>query len=94
MGMRARCSGWWYKQLNLKPIHKEQRAMSRITIFVGLDYHQNSVQVCVLDKKGKMLRNRSCANHWRAIVEKVRGAGAWPAWRWSRVRVRPSWPRS
>ena len=49
--------------------------MSRITVFVGLDYHQDSVQVCVLDKKGKMLRNRSCANHWRAIVEKVRGCG-------------------
>ncbi len=49
--------------------------MSRIAVFVGLDYHQDSVQVCVLDKAGKMLRNRSCANHWRAIVEKVRGCG-------------------
>ena len=49
--------------------------MSRITVFVGWDYHQDSVQVCMLDKKGKILRNRSCANHWRAIVEKVRRCG-------------------
>ncbi len=49
--------------------------MSRIAVFVGLDYHQDSVQVCVLDKKGKILRNRRCANDWRAIVEKARGCG-------------------
>lgn len=28
--------------------------------FVGLDYHQSSVQVCVLDEHGEQLINRIC----------------------------------
>jgi len=43
--------------------------------FVGLDYHQNSVQVCVLDASGKQLINRACRNDWRAIVEAVTPLG-------------------
>jgi len=42
------------------------------TVFVGLDYHMESVQVCVLAKNGKMLINRSCRNDWRAVVTVVR----------------------
>ena len=42
--------------------------MSNCRVFVGLDYHQNAVQVCVMDGKGVMLANRTCANDWRAIV--------------------------
>lgn len=42
------------------------------TVFVGLDYHMESVQVCVLAKNGKMLANRSCRNDWRAVVAVVR----------------------
>lgn len=41
--------------------------MDRIGVFVGLDYHQESVQVCVLDRGGRVLANRSCQNGWRAI---------------------------
>ena len=37
------------------------------TVFVGLDYHAQSVQVCVLDRQGKLLMNQSCANDWRAV---------------------------
>ncbi len=36
--------------------------MSSLPVFVGLDYHQDSVQVCVLDQQGKQLCNRSVAN--------------------------------
>jgi transposase len=36
--------------------------MTSIPVFVGLDYHQDSVQVCVLDQTGKRLLNRSVAN--------------------------------
>lgn len=36
--------------------------MSSIPVFVGLDYHQDSVQVCVLDAGGKVLVNRRVAN--------------------------------
>lgn len=49
--------------------------MSRIAVFVGLDYHQDSVQVCVMDPAGRVLSNRSCANDWRAIVKGVEGLG-------------------
>lgn len=45
--------------------------MSKITVFVGLDYHQRSVQVCVMDSSGMVLANRSCANHWQSIVQVV-----------------------
>ncbi len=40
-------------------------------VFVGLDYHQDSVQVCVLDRRGRELVNRSCVNDWRAVVSAV-----------------------
>lgn len=32
------------------------------TVFVGLDYHQKAVQVCVLDRAGRSLANRAVAN--------------------------------
>lgn len=40
-------------------------------LFVGLDYHQDFVQVCVLDGDGKILRNSKVENHWRKIVAAV-----------------------
>jgi transposase len=43
------------------------------TAFVGLDYHTESVQVCVLAPNGKVLVNRSCRNDWRAVAAVVRG---------------------
>lgn len=36
--------------------------MSIVPIYVGLDYHQASVQVCVLNSSGKSLYNRSVEN--------------------------------
>ena len=41
--------------------------MSSVPVFVGLDYHQDSVQVCVLDPDGKVLANRSVANEGKLI---------------------------
>jgi len=41
--------------------------MTKVTVFVGLDYHQDSVQVCVMDRDGSVLTNRRCANAWEAI---------------------------
>lgn len=49
--------------------------MSSVTsavVFVGLDYHAESVQVCGLSQEGQMLLNRSCKNNWRAVVAAVR----------------------
>lgn len=45
--------------------------MKKVTRFVGLDYHQDSVQVCVMDEQGRVLANRSVANRWPAIVAVV-----------------------
>lgn len=41
--------------------------MSQSTVFAGLDYHQDSVQVCVLDQDGKKLVNRSVSNQTQQI---------------------------
>lgn len=49
--------------------------MSSIPVFVGLDYHMASVQVCVVDQTGRQLANRRCANSWQAIQQVVRPHG-------------------
>jgi transposase len=36
--------------------------MSTLAVYVGLDYHKDTVQVCVLDSDGHQLGNRRCAN--------------------------------
>jgi transposase len=43
--------------------------MSSLALFVGLDYHQDSVQVCVLDAAGKRLTNRSVENDAALIAQ-------------------------
>lgn len=43
--------------------------------FVGLDYHMESVQTCVMDEEGRVLVNRRCANDWRAIARCVPAGG-------------------
>ena len=40
-------------------------------VFVGLDYHASSVQVCVMAADGTVLLNRKCANDWRAVMAVV-----------------------
>jgi len=49
--------------------------MDDCTVFVGLDYHKDSVQVCVEDQRGRVLLNRRCNNDWRSIVKAVDGHG-------------------
>jgi len=49
--------------------------MTRIAVFVGLDYHQKSVQVCVLDREGNSLMNRNLPNRAVAIIQAVRRLG-------------------
>lgn len=36
-------------------------------VFVGLDYHQSFVQVCVMDESGRVLKNQRCANTVAAV---------------------------
>lgn len=49
--------------------------MRKVTCFVGLDYHQDSVQVCVMDRQGRQLLNRACSNDWQAIAKTVEPLG-------------------
>jgi transposase len=41
--------------------------MASVKVFVGLDYHQDVVQVCVMNVKGKVLVNRRVPNDGGAI---------------------------
>lgn len=45
--------------------------MSTVPVFVGLDYHSDTVQVCVLDAQGGLLANRFCENEAEQIVALV-----------------------
>ena len=49
--------------------------MNSLTVFVGLDYHQDSVQVCVLDPGGGVLSNRPCRNDTAALRDRVAAFG-------------------
>ncbi len=49
--------------------------MESIAVYVGLDYHQDSVQVCVLDSAGAVLRNGSYENDVLTIVSVVENHG-------------------
>ncbi len=49
--------------------------MDPIALYVGLDYHEAKVQVCVLNPEGEMLRNRWTGNDWRAIMAQTQGLG-------------------
>ncbi len=50
--------------------------MCSVKVFVGLDYHQELVQVCVLDETGRVLTNRSLLNNAEAILNAVERFGA------------------
>jgi transposase len=45
--------------------------MSKVTVCVGLDYHKDFLQVCVMDRAGTILANQRCANRVDALVRLV-----------------------
>lgn len=45
--------------------------METVPVYVGLDYHRRSVQVCVVDAGGRVLSNRKCGNSIAEIVGQV-----------------------
>ena len=49
--------------------------MSSVPVFVGIDYHQDSVQVCVLAADGRELANRAVYNDASAVAQLVRRHG-------------------
>lgn len=50
--------------------------MRTVQVSVGLDYHMDSVQVCVVDEVGRVLSNRRCNNEVSAIRRVVEPWGA------------------
>jgi transposase len=61
-----------YPEVVPYPIFRaEQQVMSKVTVFVGLDYHKDSIQVCIMDHAGQMLTNRRCTNQVEALVKLV-----------------------
>lgn len=46
--------------------------METVPVFIGLDYHSQSVQACVVDSAGRVLLNRRCANEPGEVVACVR----------------------
>jgi transposase len=53
---------------NTHPFKAEQPAMSKLTVFVGLDYHKDTIQVCVMDPAGTILANRTGPNEAAAVA--------------------------
>jgi transposase len=49
--------------------------MSKIPVFVGLDYHDQTVQVCVIDSEGRRLLNRSLPNNAASIRRAAEARG-------------------
>jgi transposase len=46
----------------------DMKIVNKSRLFVGLDYHQDFVQVCVLDREGKTVKNTRVKNDWRKIA--------------------------
>ena len=49
--------------------------MCSVDVFVGLDYHQDQVQVCVMDRDGTVFMNRSLMNDVNLIYTACRVFG-------------------
>lgn len=55
---------------------KKNKAETKIVpVYVGLDYHDETIRVCVLDEAGVELVNRNVANNVGAVVDLVRSHG-------------------
>src|SRR5271170_6955517 len=71
MGMKACCSrpGKTGCGKNLRP--GGATGMGTVRVYVGLDYHDAGVQVCVLDRTGRVLANCPCGNDAAALAALV-----------------------
>ena len=74
MGMKIRCYNNSPTLIDERLV-REQRTMSNVPVFVGLDYHQDSIQVCVLNQQGDVLLNRSAGNDCQELGRLVAPLG-------------------
>jgi transposase len=51
--------------------------MDIVPVFAGLDYHEDSIRVCVMDREGQVLLNRYFPNAVEQVAEAVWNVG-WP----------------
>lgn len=65
--------------------------MSAETLYVGLDYHDESVQVSVMDDQGRVLANRFCSTPRYTAAAVYSGSMTWP---WLSVSGRPCMSRN
>ena len=49
--------------------------MNKIPVFVGLDYHQMVIQVCVMDAQGGVLLNQQCENDPQQVIRLAEKSG-------------------
>lgn len=49
--------------------------MAMVPVYVGLDYHSDTIRVCVMDAEGETLVNRNVANDPGAVLDLVRTHG-------------------
>src|SRR4051812_18707070 len=54
---------------------REQRTMSNVALFCGVDYHQDQLQVCLLDASARQVLNRGVVNDVEEVARLLRGAG-------------------
>ena len=45
--------------------------MTRLPVFVGLDYHQASIRACVMDQQGQVLANFRAPNDIHELIKRV-----------------------
>lgn len=50
---------------------RQAQRSTEATVYVGLDYHQDSVQVCVVNGRGEVLANRSLRNDCQEVVRVI-----------------------
>lgn len=49
--------------------------MGTVPVYVGLDYHSGSIQVCILDQSGKQISNKRRGNSLADVLAVVNGHG-------------------
>ena len=55
---------------------REQRIMSNLPLFVGVDYHQDQLQLCVIDSQSVVRQNRPFVNDAGEVAKMLAGLGA------------------
>jgi transposase len=54
---------------------QEQQTMSIVPVYVGLDYHDDTIRVCVLDENGELVVSRNVPNDPGAVRDLIRCHG-------------------